>query len=144
MMHVWFLARASEKIFITSDLKLLMRHTNFRWKEAVWLALDDCGDDLSTQGVYFYVGKYRQLTDYLLEIDDQGVMERYKNTVRNILNGFRKRGIIEGAKENAELKYGTYNWIGIYTNKEIRKQIREKVENGLPLEYALRNCKTFL
>ena len=114
-----------------------MRDMNFKWKEAVWLALDDCGDCPSTQDVYFYVQKYRQLTKHQLEIDNQGVMERYKNTVRNILNDFRSDGIIKGAKENPELKYGAYNWIGIFAKKENRKEIRKGVENGLRLEYAL-------
>lgn len=115
-----------------------MQNMDFRWKEAVWLALDDCGDSLDTQGVYFYVTKYRQLTEHQQEIDNQGVMERYKNTVRKILNDFRKEmHIIEGAKENPLLKYGGYNWIGICAKKENRKEIRKKVENGLPLEHAL-------
>ena len=114
-----------------------MQDVNFKWKEAVWLALDDCRDSPSTQGVYFYVQKYRQLTEHQLEIDNQGVMERYKNTVRNILNGFRGDGIIEGNKENPKLEYGKYNWIGVFAKKENRIGIRKKVENGLPLEYAV-------
>lgn len=115
-----------------------MQDVNFRWKEAVWLALDDCGNYLDTQEVYLYVKRHMQLTEYQLEMDNQRVMERYKNTVRNILNDFRKRySIIEGAKENPELKYGEYNWIGICAKKENRKAIRKKVENGLPLEDAL-------
>jgi hypothetical protein len=117
---------------------------NFRWKDAVWLALDDCGDNPTTQDVYSYVQKYRQLADHQRAIDNQGVMERYKNTVRNILNGFRRDGIIEGAKENPELKYGDYNWIGACAKKESRKEIRKEVENGLPLEYVLRNSKPLL
>lgn len=114
-----------------------MQDVNFKWKEAVWLALDDCGVCASTQGVYFYVRKYRQLTEHQLEMDNQGVMERYKNTVRNILNGFRREGIVEGAKENPTLKYGAYNWIGVFAKKEDRMGIRKKVENGLPLGYTL-------
>lgn len=117
---------------------------NFRWKDAVWLALDDCGDNPTTQDVYSCMQKYRRLTKYQLEMDNQGVMLRYKNTVRNILNGFRRCGIIEGAKENPELKYGEYKWIGICAVKESRKEIRKKVQNGLPLEYALRTSPTFL
>lgn len=113
---------------------------NFKWKDAVWLALDDCGDYPTTKGVYSYVRKYRDLTGYPLEMDNKGVMLRYKNTVRNILNGFRRDGIIEGAKENPELKYGEYNWIGVCDKKESRKEIRKKVEDGLPLENNLRSC----
>jgi hypothetical protein len=113
---------------------------NSRWKDAVWLALDDCGDNPAIQDSYSYVRKYRQLTEHQLEMDNQGVMLRYKNTVRNILNGFRRDGIIEGAKENPQLKYGEYNWIGVCAKKESRKEIRKKVENGSPLEYALKNA----
>ena len=100
----------------------------FRWKDAVWLALDDCGDNPSTQDVYFHVRKYRQLTERQLEMDNQGVMLKYKNTVRHILNDFRREYVIEGSKENPELKYGDYNWLGIFANKEKRKEIRKKIE----------------
>jgi hypothetical protein len=101
---------------------------NFKWKDAVWLALDDCGDNPTTQDVYSYVKKYRQLTKHQLEMDNKGVMLRYKNTVRNILNGFRRDGIIEGTKENPQLKYGEYNWIGVCAKKESGKEIRKKLK----------------
>ena len=100
---------------------------NFRWKDAVWLSLDDCGDRPDTQGVYINVQKYRELTEFQRGIDNQKVMQRYKNTVRNILNSFRSEGIIEGPKENQELKYGYYNWLGIFADKEKKK----KSEKGL-------------
>lgn len=116
---------------------------NFKWKEAIWLALDDCGDYLSTKDVYIRVQKYRQLTEHQLEIDNQRVMQKYKNTVRNLLNGFRESGIIDGMKENPELKYGTYKWKGDYAEKEYRKEIRKKIEDG-SLEFVLRNPKSFL
>ena len=116
---------------------------SFKWKNAVWLALDDCGDNPATQDVYSRVKKYRQLAEHQLEMDNRRVMLRYKNTVRNILNGFRRDGIIEGAKENSQLKYGEYNWIGVCAKKESRKEIRKEVENGLPLEYALKKPKYF-
>jgi len=105
---------------------------NFRWKEAVWLALDDCGDHPDAQGVYLNVLKYKELTEFQKEVDNQKVMLRYKNTVRNILNGFRSKCIIEGSKENRKLKYGYYNWLGIFAKKEKRVEIRKKVEQGLP------------
>ena len=112
---------------------------NFRWKEAVWLALDDCGDYPDTQGVYLNVLKYRELTEFQKELDNQKIMQRYKNIVRNILNGFRSKGIIEGSKENQELKYGYYSWLGIFANKEKRAEVRKKVEQGLLLEQAIGN-----
>ena len=112
---------------------------NFRWKEAVWLALVDCGDYPDTQGVYLNVLKYRELTEFQKELDNQKVMLRYKNIVRNILNCFRSKCIIEGSKENRELKYGYYNWLGILANKEKREEIRTNVEQGLPLEQAIGN-----
>ena len=103
---------------------------NFRWKEAVWLALDDCGDNPDTQGAYLNVQEYRELTEFQRGMDSQKVMQRYKNTVRNILNIFRSEGIIEGSKENPELRYGYYNWIGVFANKEKRRETRRKIEQG--------------
>jgi hypothetical protein len=105
---------------------------NFRWKEAVWLALDDCGNYPDTQAVYLNVLKYKELTEFQKELDNQKVMLRYKNIVRNILNGFRSERIIEGSKENPELKYGYYNWLGIFASKEKREEIRKNVEQSLP------------
>ena len=120
---------------------------NFGWKEAVWLALDDCWDEPCTKGVYVYVGEYMKLTEDQLKLDNQRVMQKYKNTVRNILNNFRSLSyphpIIEGAKENRELKYGHYNWIGKCAEKEKRKEIRKKIEDGWHLIYILRD-PTFL
>jgi len=104
---------------------------NFRWKEAVWLALDDCGENPDTQGVYLNVQKYRELTEFQRGIDNQRVMQKYKNTVRNILNNFRRQGIIEGVKENPKLKYGQYCWAGTYALKENRKEIRRKIQADL-------------
>lgn len=118
------------------------RSVNFGWKEAVWLALDDCWDEPCTKGVYVYVGEYRKLTEDQLKMDNQRVMQKYKNTVRNILNNFRKESVIEGAKENPELKYGYYNWIGCCAQKENRKEIREKLESGLSLKYVLENLRS--
>jgi len=112
---------------------------NFRWNEAVWLALDDCGDYLTTEDVYLHVKEYRQLTEHQLELDNQRVMRRYKNTVRNILNNFRSRCIIEGVKENPNLKYGHYRWVDICAGKENRKEIRKKIECGFLLEYVIGN-----
>ena len=109
-----------------------MRTVNFRWKDAVWLSLDDCGDSPDTQSVYHNVQKYRELTEFQRGLDNQKVMQRYKNTVRNILNGFRRECVIEGSKENPELKYGYYNWLGIFANKEKRKENRKKIETCLP------------
>jgi len=65
-------------------------------------------------------------------------MQRYKNTVRNILNVFRREGIIEEPKENPELKYGCYNWLDIFAVKEKRKEIRLKIEEGSSLICAIR------
>lgn len=110
---------------------------NFRWKEAIWLALDDCGEHPDAQGVYHNVLEHRELTEFQRELDNQKVMPRYKNTVRNILNYFRSEHIIEGSKENRELRYGSYNWVGIFANKEKRGEIRKKVEQGLRLEQAM-------
>ena len=47
---------------------------NFRWKEAVWLALDDCGDHPDAQGVYLNVLKYKELTEFQKEVDNQKVI----------------------------------------------------------------------
>ena len=54
---------------------------NSRWKEAVWLALTDCGENPDTQSVYLSVAKYRQLTEFQRGIDNQKVMQRYKNKI---------------------------------------------------------------
>lgn len=116
-----------------------MRTLNLRWKDAVWLALDDCGYSPNTQSVYLNVQKYRELTEFQRGLDNQKVMQRYKNTVRNILNDFRSECIIEESKENQELKYGYYNWLGIFANKEKRREVRKKVEQGLLLEQVIGN-----
>ena len=110
---------------------------NFKWKEAVWLALDDCVENPDTQCVYFNVLKYKELNDFQKEIDNQKVHQKYQNTVRNILNGFRQQCLIQGSKENRELKYGSYKWSGVLMDKQKRAQVRKSLELGLPLDQAI-------
>lgn len=85
---------------------------NFRWKEAVWLSLDVCGDNPDTQGVYLNVQNYKQLTGHQRELDNKMKMPNYFNTVRGILNFFRKVSMIAGVKEDPQMKWGKYRWLG--------------------------------
>jgi hypothetical protein len=118
---------------------------NFKWKEAVWLALDDCGEYPDTQCVYVNVLKYKELSEHQRERNNQNVHLRYQDTVRNVLNGFRTgigtgRPIIEGSKETRatkQLKYGCYGWVGIFASKDDRKIIRNAIEQGSNLEQAI-------
>lgn len=113
---------------------------NFRWKEAVWLALDDCGDNPDTQCVYLNVLKYKELNEFQKEIDNQKVHQKYQNTMRNILNGFRQQYFIQGSKENQELKYGSYKWFGVFVDKQKRAHVRKSLELGLSMEQAIINA----